>query len=72
MTVRSLHFLGAGGVGMCGLAEVVYCQGLTVSGCDLADSERTRHLQGLGVAVRCAHDLGSHARVGSLRLEATP
>jgi UDP-N-acetylmuramate--alanine ligase len=56
MTVRSLHFMGVGGVGMCGLAEVLHRQGLTISGCDLADSERTRHLQGLGVAVRRGHD----------------
>lgn len=56
MTVRNLHFMGVGGVGMCGLAEVLHSQGLTISGCDLADSERTRHLQDLGVAFRRGHD----------------
>jgi UDP-N-acetylmuramate--alanine ligase len=56
MTVRNLHFMGVGGVGMCGLAEVLYHQGLSISGCDVADSERTRHLQGLGVVVRRGHD----------------
>jgi UDP-N-acetylmuramate--alanine ligase len=56
MTVRNLHLMGVGGVGMCGLAEVLHHQGLTISGCDLADSERTRHLQGLGVAIRRGHD----------------
>ncbi len=56
MTVNHLHFMGIGGVGMCGLAEVLHSQGHTVSGCDLADSERTRHLEGLGIAVGRGHD----------------
>ena len=56
MTVRHLHFMGIGGVGMCGLAEVMHSRGLTVSGCDLAASERTRYLQGLGVPVSRGHD----------------
>ncbi|MBP1621966.1 MAG: hypothetical protein H6Q02_2733, partial [Acidobacteria bacterium] len=41
---RHLHFMGAGGVGMCGLAEVMLADGLTVSGCDLELSERTARL----------------------------
>lgn len=56
MTVRHLHFMGIGGAGMCGLAEVVLSQGLQVTGCDFADSERTRYLQGLGIAVGRGHD----------------
>ena len=56
MTVHHLHFMGIGGVGMCGLAEVLHSQGHTVSGCDLSDSERTRYLQGLGIAVASGHD----------------
>ncbi len=56
MTVHHLHFMGIGGVGMCGLAEVLQSQGLQVSGCDLTDSERTRYLQGLGISVGRGHD----------------
>ncbi len=56
MTVQSLHLQGAGGVGMCGMAEVLGSQGLTISGCDLADNERTRRLSGLGMAIHRGHD----------------
>jgi len=56
VNVRHLHFMGIGGVGMCGLAEVLRGQGLTISGCDLAESERTRHLQDMGISVSRGHD----------------
>ena len=47
MTVRHLHLMGIGGVGMCGIAEVLLGQGLTISGCDLSRSERTERLESL-------------------------
>ena len=53
---RHLHFMGIGGVGMCGLAEVLQAGGATVSGCDLAASERTERLSALGIDVRIGHD----------------
>ncbi|HSL19364.1 MAG TPA: UDP-N-acetylmuramate--L-alanine ligase [Methylomirabilota bacterium] len=56
MTGRHLHLMGIGGVGMCGLAEVLHARGITVSGCDLADSERTERLRGLGLDIRLGHD----------------
>lgn len=56
MTVQSLHLLGAGGVGMCGMAEVLSSHGLTISGCDLADNERTRRLTELGMVIHRGHD----------------
>lgn len=56
MTGRHFHFMGIGGVGMCGLAEVMHARGATVSGCDLAASERTDRLSALGVDVRIGHD----------------
>jgi UDP-N-acetylmuramate--alanine ligase len=51
-----LHFMGAGGVGMCGLAEVLLADGFDVSGCDLVASERTERLAELGIAIRIGHD----------------
>ncbi len=48
--------MGIGGVGMCGLAEVLLNEGVEVSGCDLSVSERTRRLEDLGVAVAIGHD----------------
>ena len=53
---RHLHFMGAGGVGMCGLAEVMLADGFTVSGCDLELSERTGRLVELGARVVRGHD----------------
>jgi UDP-N-acetylmuramate--alanine ligase len=53
---RHLHFMGAGGVGMCGLAEVMIAEGYKVSGCDLEGSERTERLMLLGAEIREGHD----------------
>lgn len=58
MRARHLHFIGIGGVGMCGLAEILRAEGHTVSGCDLADNERTRRLTDLGATVHRGHDPG--------------
>jgi len=56
--VRHLHFLGIGGVGMCGLAELLHGEGFTVSGCDLAASETTARLESLGIRVDLGHAAG--------------
>ncbi|MGF6148535.1 UDP-N-acetylmuramate--L-alanine ligase [Kingella potus] len=53
--VRHIHFVGIGGSGMCGIAEVLHNQGYTVSGSDQAQSAVTRHLAGLGVRVYPGH-----------------
>jgi len=53
---RHLHFMGAGGVGMCGLAEVLLADGYRVSGCDLELSERTARLAELGATMARGHD----------------
>jgi len=56
MKSQHLHLMGVGGVGMCGVAEVLLGEGLSVSGCDLADNERTRRLEALGAVVHLGHD----------------
>jgi UDP-N-acetylmuramate--alanine ligase len=48
--------MGIGGVGMCGIAEVLLAEGTTISGCDLADNERTRRLADLGAVIHRGHD----------------
>jgi UDP-N-acetylmuramate--alanine ligase len=53
--VRHLHFVGIGGTGMCGLAELLHGEGLMVSGCDLAASETTARLEALGIPVAIGH-----------------
>jgi UDP-N-acetylmuramate--alanine ligase len=54
--MRKAHFVGIGGAGMNGIAEVLFNQGFDVSGSDLQESRATRHLVKLGVKVFIGHD----------------
>jgi len=53
--VRHIHFVGIGGAGMSGIAEVLLNLGYTVSGSDAADSGATRRLARLGARVSIGH-----------------
>jgi UDP-N-acetylmuramate--alanine ligase len=59
--VMKLHFVGIGGSGMSGIAEVLLTLGYPVSGSDKADSEAVRRLKGLGATISVGH---SAANVG--------
>ncbi|MDP7387178.1 MAG: Mur ligase domain-containing protein, partial [Nitrospinota bacterium] len=52
---RRIHFVGIGGVGMSGLAELLMNLGYDVSGSDITESETTRRLAELGMKVRHGH-----------------
>ena len=54
-----VHFVGIGGIGMSGIAEVLLNMGYVVSGSDLAESETTRRLTRFGAAVAIGHDPGN-------------
>lgn len=54
--IQHLHFVGVGGSGMCGIAEVMNNQGYQVSGSDIADSVVTRRLQQIGIDISIGHD----------------
>ncbi len=54
--VRRIHFVGAGGAGMGGIAEVLHNLGYEVSGSDLNDNAVTRRLAGMGVRIHTGHD----------------
>lgn len=54
--VRRVHFVGVGGAGMCGIAEVLASEGYSVSGSDLEATPVTRHLERSGVRVHIGHD----------------
>ena len=54
--VRSIHFVGIGGAGMSGIAEVLLNLGYGVSGSDLGDNAATRRLKALGARVIQGHD----------------
>lgn len=53
--VRSIHFVGLGGIGMSGIAEVLLAHGFEVSGSDVRDSELLARLRGLGASVYIGH-----------------
>ncbi len=53
--VRGMHFIGIGGVGMGGIAEVMHHLGFRVSGSDLGSNALTERLGSLGVAVKKGH-----------------
>jgi UDP-N-acetylmuramate--alanine ligase len=54
--VKRVHFVGIGGVGMCGIAEVLHNLEFSVSGSDTAENANTRRLAGLGIRVTIGHD----------------
>ena len=53
--VKHIHFVGIGGTGMCGIAEVMENLGYTVSGSDLAQNAVTERLSRLGVTIFQGH-----------------
>jgi UDP-N-acetylmuramate--alanine ligase len=54
--IKTIHFVGIGGIGMSGLAEVLAHGGVTVSGCDLKRSAATDLLASRGIGVVIGHD----------------
>jgi UDP-N-acetylmuramate--alanine ligase len=54
--VKQIHFIGIGGVGMGGIAEVLLNLGYTISGSDLAENTLIKHLRELGATIHIGHD----------------
>lgn len=54
--IGSIHFVGIGGVGMCGIAEVLHNLGYRISGSDIKENALTRRLAELGITIRIGHD----------------
>jgi len=54
--VKNIHFVGIGGSGMSGIAEVMVNLGFGVSGSDLGESAATRRLKAMGAKVMLGHD----------------
>ena len=53
---RHIHFIGIGGIGMSGMAELLQKLGFQISGSDSALSEKTAQLSELGIKVYEGHD----------------
>ena len=56
--VKHIHFVGVGGAGMSGIAEILHNLGYTVSGSDQSASATTQHLSSLGIRP-CARSCAS-------------
>jgi UDP-N-acetylmuramate--alanine ligase len=54
--IKHIHFVGVGGVGMAGIAEVLLSEGYQVSGSDLAEGGLTKRLRALGAEIFIGHD----------------
>ncbi len=54
--IRRIHFVGIGGAGMCGIAEVLLNQGYLISGSDIQPGPTTERLAAMGVNVHIGHD----------------
>lgn len=83
--ISTIHFVGIGGIGMSGLAEILAGAGLTVTGCDLKRSASTDLLASRGIAISFGHDAahvagndlviitsavkGEHAEVDAARMQ---
>ncbi|MGQ9819334.1 MAG: UDP-N-acetylmuramate--L-alanine ligase [Candidatus Kapaibacteriales bacterium] len=53
--IKHIHFVGIGGIGMSGIAEVLHNQGFTITGSDLNPSENTEYLQKIGIEIKIGH-----------------
>jgi UDP-N-acetylmuramate--alanine ligase len=54
--IKNIHFVGIGGIGMSGIAEILSETGAVVSGCDLRHSAATELLTSRGISVAIGHD----------------
>jgi UDP-N-acetylmuramate--alanine ligase len=55
-SIKHIHFIGIGGAGMNGIAEVLITQGYQVSGSDLVENAATQHLKKLGATIQHGHN----------------
>ncbi|MFM2111651.1 MAG: hypothetical protein RLZZ271_311 [Pseudomonadota bacterium] len=53
--ISHIHFIGIGGSGMCGIAEVLHNLGYTISGSDLSDSATLKRLNSMGITTFVGH-----------------
>ena len=53
--VKQIHFIGIGGAGMCGIAEVLAHEGYQISGSDISENQVVKRLKGLGAKIFLGH-----------------
>lgn len=62
----ALHFVGIGGSGMSGIAEIFHNLGHSVRGSDIAETRSVRRLRSLGIEVAVGHDAGNVGNAGAV------
>ena len=55
-SIKKLHFVGIGGIGMSGIAEILIDQGFKITGSDKTESDNTERLQSMGTKLYIGHD----------------
>lgn len=55
--MEHIHFVGIGGTGMCGIAEVLHDEGYQITGSDLSENRAVSHLRSLGIDVKIGHSV---------------
>ena len=65
-TIKHIHFIGLGGSGMSGIAEVLHNLGYVISGSDLSDSATLRRLQSIGIKTFVGHAADNLASVDAV------
>jgi UDP-N-acetylmuramate--alanine ligase len=68
LSIGTIHFVGIGGIGMSGIAEVLHMLGYSVQGSDIAESANVKRLRAQGIAVTVGHDA---ANLGSAQVVVT-
>ena len=56
LDLGTMHFIGIGGIGMSGIAEILHNLGYPVQGSDLSESANVKRLQAMGIPVAIGHD----------------
>ena len=64
--IKNIHFIGLGGAGMSGIAEVLHNLGYVISGSDLSDSATLQRLAGLGIKTFVGHDASNLVSVDAV------
>ena len=54
--IQNIHFVGIGGIGMSGIAQLLYNLGYKISGSDIVKSDRTKLLNEMGIQVMYGHN----------------
>ena len=55
LDIGSIHFVGIGGIGMSGIAEILHNLGYLVQGCDISEGANVKRLMAMGIKIYLGH-----------------